>query len=371
MKLYQLPSGDEVHRYKKSLVICFAGERKVLGTGPNNGGYRTDLKAVFNHDCNPGPGISCELRADTYPKHMDLVAAQELGLDAEHCTGLMTAASMENVSIQSMKYEDFTVTALVTGGIRNNGGRVGDPAVWHEKANISYPVRPGTINILVHIDANLSEGALARAMVTCTEAKTAALQELLAPSRYSRGIATGSGTDGMIVICNAESDVYLTNAGKHCKLGEYIGKTVKKAVKEALYLQSGLSPEYQYDIFHRMDRFGVTEDALWERYEQKTSGFARAHFSDALDRIRREDELVVQTSLYAHLLDQTEWGMLKPDKAWRAGKQLLRQLGWEEKKQPQMSEPKSTDVKDTWIMWMTECYMQMVLSRITLSSGKN
>ena len=32
MKLYQFPSGDEVHRYKKSLVICFAGERKVLGT---------------------------------------------------------------------------------------------------------------------------------------------------------------------------------------------------------------------------------------------------------------------------------------------------------------------------------------------------
>ena len=107
MKLYQLPSGDEVHRYKKSLVICFAGARKVLGTGPNNSGYRTDLRAVFNHDCNPGPGMSCELRADTYPKHMDLIAAQELGLDAEHCTGLMTAASMENVSIQSMKYEDL------------------------------------------------------------------------------------------------------------------------------------------------------------------------------------------------------------------------------------------------------------------------
>ena len=48
MKIYQLPGGDEVHHYKKSLVICFKGKRKVLSTGPNNGGYRTDLRAVFN-----------------------------------------------------------------------------------------------------------------------------------------------------------------------------------------------------------------------------------------------------------------------------------------------------------------------------------
>ena len=120
-----------------------------------------------------------------------------------------------------------------------------------------------------------------------------------------------------------------------------------------------------------MDRFGVTEDALWERYEQKTSGFARVRFSDALDQIRREDELVVQTSMYAHLLDQTEWGMVKPDRAWSAGKQLLKQLGWEEKKQPQVSEPKATDGEDPWIVWMTECYMEMILNRITLFSGKN
>ena len=51
--------------------------------------------------------------------------------------------------------------------------------------------------------------------------------------------------------------------------------------------------------------------------------------------------------------------------------QIAQQLGGKKKSSHQMSEPKSTDVKDTWIMWMTECYMQMVLSRITLSSGKN
>ena len=91
MKIFQLPGGDEVHHYKKSLVVCFKGKRKVLSTGPNNGGYRTDLRAVFNNDGNPGPGMACTMRADTYREHMDILALEDLGLDPEHCSGLSTA----------------------------------------------------------------------------------------------------------------------------------------------------------------------------------------------------------------------------------------------------------------------------------------
>ena len=59
------------------------------------------------------------------------------------------------------------------------------------------PVRPGTINILLFFNVDLSRGALARALVTCTEAQTAALQELLAPSRYFHGAGHrfGNGRD--------------------------------------------------------------------------------------------------------------------------------------------------------------------------------
>lgn len=71
---------------------------------------------------------------------------------------------------------------------------------WHERAGTYFEVMSGTINILLHIDADLAPGALVNALVTCTEAKTAAIQELLAPSRYSHGLATGSGTDGTIVV---------------------------------------------------------------------------------------------------------------------------------------------------------------------------
>ena len=143
MKLMELPGGDTLHHYKKSLVLCFAGPRDVLSTGPIGGGFRTDLQAVFNNDCNPGAGMSCELRADTYEEHMRLLALEDLGLDPKHCTGLATAASMHNVSITTMNYEDFSVTAIVTGGIRVNASRVGDPAAWHEKSGISEPTKPG------------------------------------------------------------------------------------------------------------------------------------------------------------------------------------------------------------------------------------
>ena len=166
MKILDLPGGDELYHYKKSLVLKFSGPRDVVSTGPNNGGYRTDLRAVFNNDGNPGPGMACTMRADTYREHMDILALEDLGLDPEHCSGLSTAASMDNVSVQTMSYEDFSVTAIVTGGIKNNAGRIGDPAIWHEKSEASYQVKPGTINIILYIDADLSEGALARALVS-------------------------------------------------------------------------------------------------------------------------------------------------------------------------------------------------------------
>lgn len=345
MKIYQLACGDELHHYKKSLVLCFQGPRKVLSTGLNQGGCRSDLQAVFNNDGNPGPGVQFALRADTYREHLDIVAKEDLGLDPEKCTGFCTAASMENVSIQSMKQEHFTVTAIVTGGIEGNGGRIGDPSCHSEK--------PGTINIILHIDANLADGALVKALVSCTEAKTAAIQELLAPSRYSRGLATGSGTDGVIVVCNIASEKKLTDAGQHSKLGESIGQTVKKAVKEALFLQTGLCPEFQHDIIRRMDRFGVTEDSLWNAFRQKES-LPRYAFENKLDNLKTDDTLVTCTSLFAHLLDQLDWGLLKPGEAWRAGRQLLEMAGMADSDGEEIPEHSA-------VPWMIQKYMDGLL----------
>lgn len=329
MKLYEFPSGDTVHKYKKSIVISFKGKRNVLSTGPNNGGFTADLSAVFNNDANPGDGMEVKLRANTYREHMDILAKEDLGLDPSSCSGLMTVASMDNAAISTLSYDDFSVTSIATAGVRSNGGRIGDPASWHEKSESTFedttPV--GTINILLYIDANLSKEAMASALVSCTEAKVAAMQELLIASRYSCGIATGTGTDGAIIISNTESKTRLTNAGKHSKLGELIGRTVISSIKEALKLQQGITPQVQHDIIHRMDRFGVTEDALWDCYKETYRNLIRAEFTDIFDRIRTDDTLVTYSSLYAHLLDQLSWGLLSFAECRVAANELLKLAG--------------------------------------------
>jgi len=323
MELARLSTGDIAYRYDKSIVVFFKGKRKVLSTSVYNGGYHEEFSAVFNHDGTRGAGMPCELLADTYVEHMRLVA-QRLGLNPDTVTGMGTAAHMENVSIKSLSYEDLTVTAIVTGGIETNGGRVGDPAEYFKK--LEKPDRPGTINIILALDTDMPPGTMARALVTCTEAKTAAIQELMEGSHYSNGLATGSGTDQTILIANPESPLYLDGAGKHSKLGELIGKAVMAAVKEALDRQSGLNAVSQHDLLRRLQRFGVTETSVWSDYQAmaKNTGLRKPLFLEQLYALKNDDTLVSYGVLYIHLYDEYLWGLLRWEEIQPVAERLLR-----------------------------------------------
>lgn len=332
--IYTLSTGDKVHKYDKSVVIQFKDDRKVLSTSPINGGYREDIKTIFNHDANPGAGIACKLKAPTYSEHMYLIA-EELGLDPKETAGISTAASMENLSIKSESFDEVTVTAIVTGGVEVNGGRVGDPASYYEKNCKVEMIKHGTINIILVIDGNLPPETMTRALVTCTEAKTAALQELMAGSNYSRGIATGSGTDGTIIVCNSKSKIKLTNAGKHSKLGELIGVAVKKAVKEALFLQTGLSPQSQHSMLKRVKRLGIDENKIWNKYEEiyceylseeNKEQLAKPEFIHNLHIIDRRESLVTLTSLYVHIIDQLDWELLSASEVVSEANEILNRI---------------------------------------------
>ena len=323
MELARLTTGDVVYRYDKSIVLVFSGPRKVLSTSLYNGGYHEDFEAVFNRDMTQGSGMPCESFAPTYVESMKIVA-ERLGLAPELTSGMGTAAHMENASIVSRSYKELTVTAIVTGGVETNGGRVGDPASYYKTAE----KKCGTINIMLVVDADLPPGILARALVTCTEAKTAALQELMAPSRYSTGLATGSGTDQTIVVANSESPLFFEGAGKHSKLGELIGLAVMAAIKEALKKQSGLTPAQQHDLLRRLRRFGVTEETLWQRYREEAGDDAliKAQFIAALEKMIAVPALFPLGVLFIHLYDEHLWGLLEKEETWEAAEKLLKEM---------------------------------------------
>ena len=322
VELARISTGDIAYRYDKSIVVFFNGRRKVLSTSVYNGGYHEDFSAVFNHDGTRGAGMTCELLADTYVEHMRLIA-KRLGLNPDTVTGMGTAAHMENVSVKSLSYEDLTVTAIVTGGIETNGGRVGDPADYFKK--LEKPDRPGTINIILVLDTDMPAGTLARALVTCTEAKTAAIQELMEGSHYSNGLATGSGTDQTMIVANADSELYLDGAGKHSKLGELIGKTVMAAVKEALNRQSGLNAASQHDLLKRLQRFGISEASVWADYQAsaKDACVRKPLFLEQLFMLKNEDVLVSYGVLYIHLYDEYLWGLLQEKEVKPVAEKLI------------------------------------------------
>lgn len=294
----------------RSLVVTFAGERAVLSTCPPNAGINRGLTHIFNNDAKDPRDGYCRMLADTMDEHMSKLA-ELLGLPTATTTGLTTAADMENAVIRTEHYDNFTMTAIVTGGIDKNGGRVGDVADWHEIAGETTTPPAGTINIMLFIDAKLTDAALCQALTTCAEAKCAVCQELLAPSMYSRGIATGSGTDGTIIVANEQSPMVLTNAGKHYKLGEVIGRVVMSALKETLRLQTDLCPAWQHNAIRRLSRFGVDVRDFAGQDEA------------LVQQLAEDGEMVTRASLLAHLIDQLDWKMLTADEVLTAAGEML------------------------------------------------
>ena len=317
----RLASGDVVRHVDNSLILSFDGRRNVLSTSVYGGGYREDLTAAWNLDMSRDVQGMAASSYEAYLRH----AAERLGLEPEHTTGMGTSAHMENAAIETLSYQGLTVTAISTGGIEANGGRVGDPARYFQPC--SKPC-PGTINLMLAIDADLPPGTLARALVTCTEAKVAALQELMADSRYSNGLATGSGTDQTILVANPESQLCLEDAGKHSKLGELIGRTVIAAVKGGMANQHGLTALRQHDLLRRLRRFGVTEETILNACERlfPNETVPKEKFLTVLRTLCTSSPLLTDGVLYVHLLDERLWELLEEKETRDAALRILRGL---------------------------------------------
>lgn len=263
-------AGFDLDRRGRFLRARLKKPHLVLSTSHVNGGMGEGIGWLVNHQSSEGKG------------HMDrhdlLTAQGQGGYHATACaeagtppksTALMgTAADMQYAAVREEAFGDARVWAVATAGVQGNAGRAGDPAKWDEADGAWKPVHavPGTINIMLLFGSPLLPAALARAVATLTEAKTAALLDLAVPSRYSPHLATGTGTDQFCLASPIDASLPMrTWTGKHAKLGELLANAVIGAVKEALRWQNGLDPSRTRHLEHALGRFGVDPARLRAR----------------------------------------------------------------------------------------------------------
>jgi adenosylcobinamide amidohydrolase len=287
---------------------------RVLSTSVRNGGQTEHLRYLINHQSCEGADhrererLMMGMGLDAYHD----AVCRELTVNPDEAAMLGTAANMNYAAVAQASDNYVTVIAIVTAGVQGNACCAGDPAAWRETADGWENVSPvaGTINTLLLINHPLTEGALARSVVTMTEAKSAALQRLVVRSRYSQDFATGTGTDQYCVAAPLSGNFVLNNTSPHTKLGELIGVVVRDATLEALRWQNGLDSSGTRLLFHALGRFGVVEATFVDDLAPLLSQRELELLQKNLKSVVYEPKVAAAAYAMAAILDRIRHGVL-------------------------------------------------------------
>ena len=320
---------DDLWRQRgTALILEFRMPRRVLSSSPLNGGIREDLNGAVNINLQ---AFKPEVRLEAASYKAELVRlAEGLDLDPQRTTALGTAAWMERYGWARLQDRDITVEVLATGGIERNAVRAGDPAGYRETAPGDFEIlerepAPGTLNLFVTLDADLDPGTLAKALITVTEAKAGVVQDLLIPSTQSPRPATGSGTDGVVLVANPAGPPR-TDAGTHSKLGELLGKATQLAIRRSFINNSASATPQTHAVLKLWERFGITELTLYLKAKEQGIQLGQQEFSRRLDRLSHDSPLIVLSMLYLQLVDNFMTGLLEWGEVYREALRIIAQL---------------------------------------------
>ena len=219
---------------EKGYIVVHAnakGDFKVLSSAVYNGGSVRTCSTIINLN------VSEDFHGDAFAVFDSFI--KEKKLEREKVVGIMTAVPMENAVIK----KKGDITAIITAGISAS-----------------------TINIILAIEKNLSQAAMANTLIVATEAKTAALFDL--DMRDEQGdLFTGDSTDSVVVACKSFPKTFVKNAsqfaeeeeeifaGKATKLGNAVYEVVREGVREALFRYNGLTVDRP--ILKRLEERGI------------------------------------------------------------------------------------------------------------------
>ena len=144
----------------------------------------------------------------------------EMALRAPGAVGLMTSRDIGGWHEAVAQVEGIRAHALATAGL-SNAEAVGRRLPWH---SADY----GTINLLVAVDAGLTDTAQLEALSVAVQARTAAVME--GGLQLATGLATGTGTDCVVLACDPGR---IRHAGLHTAVGEAVGAAARAAMTRA------------------------------------------------------------------------------------------------------------------------------------------
>jgi adenosylcobinamide amidohydrolase len=141
----------------------------------------------------------------------------------ESFIGLMTAVKLSKARITFLESDGLSVGALVTAGVRNASA-----------AGVTSPFlsNPGTINIILLLNARLTRAAMLNAVITATETKTAVLMEKKVLTAEGDP-ATGTSTD-TVTIAATNNGTLQTYAGPVTTIGWLIARSVRESLQQSL-----------------------------------------------------------------------------------------------------------------------------------------
>lgn len=318
MKLDTLYNAVDLYRKEKIVYAHLLSPHRVLSTSRINGGTSEDVDYLINHQaCEPRKHVDTDLfevSIQDPARYMRRITSKA-GIETTKAAILTTAANMNNCAIERASFNDLEVVAAVTAGVGSNAGRAGDPASYQQTVNgaesLGKPTpQAGTIITMLFINQELTPGALVIAATVATEAKSSVLQELLTPSRYSGGIATGTGTDQIGIASKIGSEVCHHDANKHSKLGELIGRAARGALQQALNLQCGMTPDSRRSSVLNLERFGESTEHFIEAVQALLPEKSQTLFAENFLSANHDPVTVGAVQACIHIKDQLNWGVL-------------------------------------------------------------
>jgi iron complex transport system ATP-binding protein len=268
---------------ENKLILRSKNPLKILSSAVFNGGSR-DSNCIVNYQVPEDAGSDMDDSVHKEAGDFLKDEMEKMGLPNDQVVAIMTAAKMKNVEAETIKFEDLTLTAFVTAGAYF-AATPGDEIASKQTA---FPFKKwGTINIIILVDGKLTQSCMVNAVVTATEAKASALRDLDVRSRFSGEVATGTVTDSIVVACT-NCGRSLKYAGTGTVLGELIGKSVKAALKKAIYKQEKLVANRP--LTKRLSERGVTVNGLTILFSQirpllRENAEVRKRFTEELEHV--------------------------------------------------------------------------------------